>query len=411
MKSKIIIIILLLAAHWSCGQDYPDYYLMKAAENNPGLKAEFNQYLAAMEQIPQAKAMPDPRITFDLFLQPIETRVGPQRAKLAVSQAFPWFGTLKAQGDMSAQLADARLKSFEDKKLQLFREVKTSYTQMYFIFKSKTLIKENLLLLQSFKELARVNFESGRTGFVNVLRVEMEEQELQQQLAFLDDSQQVEFENFKNLLNVPLDKLPDFPDTLREEKLNGISQSFYDSIISNNRQLQHLRLQTAARDKAVEVAGLIGKPSFTVGMSFINIGERSDVDIPDNGQDAFLLPQLGLNIPLHRKKYQAMKRQAVLQKESLEHQMEEESNRLATALKNFIAEHLDASRRLTLYQRLHNLAKQSLLLLQTEFSTGKTGFEEVLRMERKLLTYQLEIVKARVDVNKAVYNIDYLMGR
>ena len=410
MKSKIVFTVLLFLGGATYGQDYFDRYLMIAAENNPGLKSKFNEYLAAMEQIPQAKALPDPQLTFSLFAQPIETRVGPQRASLAVSQAFPWFGTLKAQGEAATQMAESRLKAFEDRKLELFKEVKIAYTGLYFVHKSILLTEGNLKLLQSFKELVRVNFENGKTGFVNVLRVEMDEQELQNKLAYLNDSKQALLIQFENLLNTPLDEALTFPEILWEETLDEAKQTMYNNVISRNLQLQQLQRQMAAQNKKIEVAAHMGKPSFTLGMSYINIGQRSDVDIPDNGQDAFLFPQAGLRIPLYRKKYEALKNQQELLKESIRHDIEEKSDNLISRLEVLIRDHLDASRRQGLYKRLYALAEQSLALLQTEFTTGKTDFAEILRMERKLLTYQLELEKARVDANNSVYEINYLMG-
>lgn len=411
MKSKIALVALLFVCGITYGQEYLDRYLVTAAENNPGLKSKFNEYLAAMEQIPQAKALPDPQMTFSLFAQPVETRVGPQRATFAVTQAFPWFGTLKAQGQVAAQFADSRLKSFEDQKLRLFKEVKITYTQLYFIHKSILLTEENLALLRSLKELVKVNFESGKTGFVNVLRVEMDEQELQNKLAYLNDSRQAMLIQFENLLNDPLDQAPAFPELLWEETLDMEKQILYDSIVSQNLELQQLQSQMVAQNKKVEVADLMGKPSFTLGMSYINIGERSGVDIPDNGQDAFLFPQMGLKIPLQRRKYRAMKNQEELQKEGLQYQIEEKSDMLKTQLELLVRDHLDARRRRDLFQKLYQLAEQSLSLLQTEFTTGKTDFAEILRMERKLLAYQLELEKARVDANNTVYGIEYLLGR
>ena len=172
---KLIFFLLGALSLYAHGQTTMDSYLTHAAEHNPGLKAKFNDYLAAMEQIPQSTALPDPQITFGLFILPVETRVGPQRATLAVNQAFPWFGTLRAQGDAATKMAEARLFAFENAKLKLYRDVKIKYNELYFLKQSILLTQENLKLLSSFKELARVNFESGKTGFVSILRVEMEE--------------------------------------------------------------------------------------------------------------------------------------------------------------------------------------------------------------------------------------------
>ena len=411
MRIKTIFLLLYVFTSATYAQDQLDGYLVLAAKNNPGLKAEFNKYLAAMELIPQAKAMPDPQLTFSLFAQPIETRVGPQRASLAVNQAFPWFGTLKAKGEAAAQLADSRLKSFEDKKLALLKEVKTTYTELYFVHKSILLSEENLVLLNSFKELAKVNFESGKTGFVDVLRVEMDYEELQNSLSLLVDNKQALLVKFENLLNQPLNGPLTFPETLPTEVLSQPTKALYDSIVSGNLQLQQLQSQMVAQQKKVEIADLHGKPSFTLGMTYINIGERSEPGIPNNGRDAFVFPQAGLNIPLYRKKYQALKNQEELNKESLQYEIEEKSNRLASELEKLIKDHLDAVRRISLYKKLYSLAEQSLSLLQTEFVTGKRDFAELLRMERRLLSYRLELEKARMDSNNTIYEIEYLTGK
>jgi outer membrane protein TolC len=75
---KLIIIILIPAIGFS--QGIPEQYLTTAANNNPELKASFNEYMAALEKVPQVKSLPDPRFAFGYFIQPVETRVGPQQA-------------------------------------------------------------------------------------------------------------------------------------------------------------------------------------------------------------------------------------------------------------------------------------------------------------------------------------------
>ena len=54
-------------------------YLVYAALNSPGLEAAFNRWKAALERIPQARALSDPRFSYRYFIKEVETRVGPQR--------------------------------------------------------------------------------------------------------------------------------------------------------------------------------------------------------------------------------------------------------------------------------------------------------------------------------------------
>ena len=79
------------------GAELPDL-LAYAALNNPGLEAAFHRWKAALERVPQAKSLPDPRFTYRYFIEEVETRVGAQRQRFAIAQTFPWFGKLKLQG-------------------------------------------------------------------------------------------------------------------------------------------------------------------------------------------------------------------------------------------------------------------------------------------------------------------------
>jgi cobalt-zinc-cadmium efflux system outer membrane protein len=80
-------------------------------------------------------------------------------------------------------------------------------------------------------------------------------------------------------------------------------------------------------------------------------------------------------------------------------------------LENGWKNYSDADRRIQLYKSQSALAELSLNLLETEYSTGNMSFEEILRMERKLLKYKLEAEKAIADKQAAIAFIHYLMGR
>ena len=89
-------------------------YQQIALENNPELRAHYALFEAALQRIPQVNTLPDPTFSFGYFMIPVETRVGPQKAKLALSQMFPWFGTLKVQGDVATLEAEAKFQSFKN---------------------------------------------------------------------------------------------------------------------------------------------------------------------------------------------------------------------------------------------------------------------------------------------------------
>jgi outer membrane protein, heavy metal efflux system len=108
MKQYIAILMaMLLYSSMGFAQTLDDYFKI-AAENNPGLQAVYKEYEAALQKVPQVSTLPDPVFSFGYFISPVETRVGPQQAKFSLTQMFPWFGTLKAQGDAAALMAEAK---------------------------------------------------------------------------------------------------------------------------------------------------------------------------------------------------------------------------------------------------------------------------------------------------------------
>ncbi len=396
-------------------KQYLDKYLVIAAENNPELKSLYNQYQAALEQVTRDGALPDPQLNLGYFIQPVETRLGAQRGSASFSQMFPWFGTLDAQEKVAVEQAKSKFEAFEDAKLELFRDVKTTYNELYYLNEAIRITKENLGLLASFKGLAEVQFESGRSGFSSVLQVEMEEEELQTRLAYLEDSRQPLETQFEQLLNISLEEPVFLPEVLWKEQLLLGKQEIFQNILKENPRLDQLEYEAKSFKEQVEVARKQGFPSINLGASYTNISPRNDIDpqvgLEDNGRDAFIFPQVGIRLPLYRKKYKAMRQQALLQQEAAIFRKKNLENQLLTEMEEFYRNYLDAQRKVLLYDRLTNIARQSLELLQTELSTGQNNVFEIIRMERQLLGYNLELVRAQTEQNNSIYRINYLMGQ
>ena len=426
MKKNIINIgalIMFFLALWTnnshaqeeeIGIGYLDKYLVLAAENNPQIRSLYKEYLAALEKVVQEGTLPDPQISFGYFIQPVETRVGAQQATASFSQMFPWFGTLDAQERVAAERAQARLQLFEDAKLELFRDVKITYTELYYLEMAIQVTEENLALLSSFKSIAEVQFESGKTGFSSVLQVELEEEELESRLAYLKDSRIPLLTEFEELLNEELQEPLGFPDSLWEEQLLNEKSILLEMILAENPRLEQLEHQARSFEEQLIVAKKMGLPSFTLGGTYTNIASRTDLDpamaLPDNGQDAFIFPQIGIRVPLYRQKYKAMRQEAILQQEAVQLKKENLENELETKLEQLYRDYVDAVRNVELYSRLTTIAKQSLELYQTELSTGRNNVLEIIRMERQLLNYGLELARAKTERNNNVYRINYLIG-
>ena len=409
MRKYIYIIGLwLLIPFVAMAQQELDDYLVIAAENNPGLQVKFKEYMAALEVAPQVKALPDPQAAFAYFISPVETRVGPQQFKFSLSQMFPWFGTLETKENVASQTAKAKYEAFLESKSRLFNEVRSNYYNLYFNRKAIEITGENLAILGSFKKLANIKVEAGKVSSVDAYRVEMEIGDMENRLALLKDMQRVLKVMFINLLNAESGFEITIPESLWTRDIGLSKEQVWDTINSNNHQLLALSLQKEGLTFRKEVAEKAGKPDFSIGFDYTVVGQGENNLA---GTDAFLFPKVGITIPLYRNKYRAMVNEGVYLQEAKESEKAEKINLLETILELSWKDYLDSDRRIDLYITQQDLAEKSLKLLETEYATGNKNFEEILRMERKLLNYGLELEKARSDKQAAISFINYLMGK
>ena len=302
-------------------QEVLDQYLIQAAENNPGVKASFAEYMATLELVSQTGTLPDPQLAFAYFIQPVETRNGPQNFTISVSQLFPWFGTLSAKEELVENKAKAKYEAFEEAKAKLFFDVKSSYYSLYFIKKGIAITLENIRILETFKNLALIKIESGTASAIDGLRAQMEIADLENKLAFLKDKLNVQTTKFNNLLNVDAESPILTSDSLWSNDLELSKQAILDSLKQNNHQILKIDFLTASFKSKERVAKKSGLPKIAIGIDYIGIGEMSGS--VDGGKDAILFPKIGISIPIYRKKYKAMVAEAVFMQESTENKKAE----------------------------------------------------------------------------------------
>ncbi len=391
------------------GQVVLQDYLKTAALNNPSLTDKFNDYMAALEKVPQVGALPDPTIAFGYFIQPVETRVGPQQARISAAQMFPWFGTLSARKNSVESFAKAKYRVFEEAKSKLFFDVKSTYYNLFFMHQSIDVTLKNIEILSSFKNLANIKIESGLASSADVYRVEMEINDLENQLALMKDNAQVLSVKFNSFLNVDINTSLQIEDQLSEISLIS-KQIELDSIMANNHSLAVFNYQMEGLQHRQKLALKEGLPQFNVGIDYTFIGKGNST-ASNAGRDAFMFPKVGITIPLYRKKYKAKVQEVIYLQKAKFNEKSSKQNALIVLFEITWKDYQDALRRITLYHKQEYLASKSLSILESEYATNHTNFEELLRMERKLLKYALELQKAKVDKEAAAAFIKYLQGR
>jgi len=284
-------------------------YLGYAALNNAELKSKFEQWKAALEQIPQAKALDDPKFTYSYFIEEVETRVGPQRSKIGIMQTFPWFGEIEARTDVASAKAKAAKQEYEATKLKLFWQVKDAFYEFAYLAIAIDIAKENLELLQHFEEIARIKYKTAMAAHPDIIRAQVELAKLEDILKSLEELREPTVARLNSVLNRPADAQLIWPkkETLREVRIER--QYVIKALIKSNPELAELNWQVEAAKAKVELAKKKFYPDIGVGIDWIQTDNAASSGVRDSGKDPVVL-MFSMNIPLWRDSYKAAERQA-----------------------------------------------------------------------------------------------------
>lgn len=468
MKNWIIYILLILVYSSNAYGQTLNEYLIIAAENNPNLKSKYFQYQAALERVPQVGSLPDPQLGFSFFIMPMERYMGNQVGTISLMQMFPWFGTLGAAKNEMTFMAKAKFEEFNETKSMLFYEVRANWYALQLLEKEIAITKENIELLRTMEQIALTRFKSGgqssnnsggsgnmrssgnpntnssssgmggmnmqgqsQSGnspsrnmpqmgemesmsssgsMIDVLRVQMEINELQNNLALLEDSKIPLLVRFNLLLNRDKNETVLFSESIMAVTIPMSLNEIPDSIKANNPMLNMLEQDEQAFIAQGKMNQKMGLPMIGVGLQYDIFQPRANSESMMNGRN-MLMPMATVTIPLWRKKYTASVRESDFMRQSVIELKQEVSNQLMVNYEDALKDFKDADRRVKLYQDQTSLANQALNILIVQYTTEGSNFEEVLRMQQQLLDYRLKYLDALIDGNIAVAMMERLMGR
>jgi len=385
-------------------------YLQIAAENNPDVKSAYYRYQAALQEVPIAGTLNDPEIGFGYFVKPVETRVGAQEARVSLTQMLPWFGTLSQRKTVASTEARVRFEEFQEQRNRLFFSVQERWYEIYFMKQSIEILNQNIQILETFERAALQNYETAIGRQVDVLRVQIELEELQNQLSIQKDELGVLKTDFNSLLNRDPSYEVRSRDQIESIAVIPETDDLYDQILVRNPSLQQLEYKSRARQDEIALARKSNRPSFYVGVDYTFVSERP-AEIDDNGKDAFMLRGT-VKVPIFKNRNRARVEQAQQLERAADYAKQEQKNRLRTNLETALKDLRNADRNLTLASDVQiRYTEQAVEMLLGEYASEGAEFEEVLRMQQRLLDYLLLREQSLSNMNIAQAYLDYISGK
>lgn len=362
----------------------------EALENNPEIQKFELQYKRASEKVNEVNTIPNTEFGVGYFVSEPETRTGAQRFKVSVKQMLPWFGAITSRKDYVTALADAKYEDIVIAKRKLMASVSQSYYNLYANQATQQVVSENIKLLETYETMVLTSVEVGKASAVDVLRLQMRQNDLQQLKDVLQQQFLAEQTNFNNLLNRDNKTKISVADSL------SIPLEDFE-ITSENLSVHPELLKFDKLYHSVEKSELLNQkessPMVGFGLDYINVQERPDMSFSDNGKD-IIMPMLSVSIPIFNKKYKSVSKQNELEQQEINYQKQERLNSLKTLLDKALNDRISA--RISHKTAAKNLkqAKDAEQILVKSYETGTIDFNDVLDIQEVQLKFQINQIEA-----------------
>ena len=389
--------------------------LREILAKNPDLRARAAAADAAARRGDSDGALPDPVLATTTYLQSPETRVGPQKLMLSLTQQIPWMGTLglkRAAADDGAAAARADL---EAARLSLVTAARELCHQLGFLAEKEAVVRDDRAALVHYEEVARARYASGVGLEQAVVKIQAE--------LTRDDARLLEIATQRAALAARLNAMRDATGAAVPDVGPPPRYPRYDPDLAALRErAASARPEVAAADARIRraealvgVARKAGAPGLNLGLTYSVVGTRSDPaglasPPPDDGKDV-LGVVAGVSLPLWRGKIAAGVDEADLQKARAEEDRRSVLAGVDRSLDDLAARLPLTWRRVRLYEdELSVQAEQSLRSAESGYAAGTVSALELLDAERVLLDVRIAAAQARTDYATAVADLEGAVG-
>jgi cobalt-zinc-cadmium efflux system outer membrane protein len=389
MKKLFFILFGVLSFNVSNAQQL-ETLIEEGLTNNPEIQIFELKHQVAKEKVNEANTLPNTQIGIGYFVSEPETRTGAQRFKVSAKQIFPSFGSITARENYATSLANAVYEDVVIAQRKLVASISQSYYNLYALKEKQTVLNENITLLETYEELALTSVEVGKASAVDVLRLQMRQNELEQLKQVLEQDYLAEQTALNKLLNreknieISIDSELTMPSEIT--LINSEKLTLHPELLKYDKLYESVEKSELLNQKE-------SSPMLGFGLDYIAVSKRPNLDFSNNGKD-IVMPMVSVSIPIFNNKYKSKTKQNELLKKEINFQKQDKLNRLETVLDKAVKKNTSA--RISYNTQAKNLkqAKDAETILVKNYETGTIDFNDVLDIQELQLKFQINQIES-----------------
>ncbi len=390
-------------------------FLQDVLQHNPDVAALAANARAAAEVAPQVRSLPDPTAAVMAYLVPPQTRVGPQRLAVTLSQRFPWFGKLHLREQAALLAAAGQRHLVEARRLAVVTQARQLWNEAAFLDSWAAIVRTDRGALGRYEDVARSRYSTGAGNEQAVIRIQAE--------ITRDDGKLLDIARRRADVQASLNALrgqpagaplprPTLPRAARFRLDPAVLRA---TAMANDPTLAAAEAAVAGAGAEEQLAGKAYDPDVTLGLGYTVVGRRTDAagrasPPEDNGQDIVGL-SAAINLPIHRAALAAGVREAAERRLAAVQRRRGAVAGLDQSLGD-LEQRLDLTwQQLRLFDDVLTIqAEQSLSSAEAGYAAGTVGALDLLDAERVLLEVRTSSARTHADYASTTARLEGVLG-
>ena len=370
-----------------------DDLIETALRANPALRAAYLRSAAMATESLEARTLPDPTVGFTYQPMPILTARGYQRSQWRFEQMIPFPGKRRLRGEVAGLHAEVAESEADVLAEDLILQIKQAYDELYRVQEQGRLVEHFQAELRNFEDAAAVRYEVGEGLQQSILKAQLERNALSLRLEKLGEEGRTAMERLAFLLD-----LPDVSEVEGRVLARSPTIRPEDGLLARalevRPEMDALRLEIERSEKGIDLARREFLPDFMLSVNYFDIG-ASELMPTATGRDAVAL-NVGVRLPLWLGKQRANLQQAKLERSRAEARLQSLRTSIRTEIADLAYRMEGQERQLALLeQNLLPQARSTVEATLSAYSTGRTGFLDVLDAERMLFNLRMDQIDTR----------------
>jgi len=378
-------------------------FIDEAMANSPEIQKVDFQYKIASEKVEEVNSLPNTEFNLGVMAIAPEMEMPMERFRASAMQMLPWFGTISARENYASSMADAQYVEVTIAKRKLALSVAQFYYQLYEIRAKQEVLEKNIALLRTYERLALTSVEVGKASAVDVLRLQIRQNELQQSIDVLTQQNKGIQAALNSVMNREHDREIAAISSLEIPENDNFYS--YERLSVNPELLKYDKLY-----ESVERSELLNQkesgPMVGFGVEYIN--QENNPMITSDFKD-MVMPMVSLSIPIFNNKYKSQTRQNELRKLEIQSQKEERLNVLKAELAKAISQRNQARIKYETQTKNLKQAEDAEEILIKNYETGTIDFNDVLDIQELQLKFQMSQIEAVKQYYAQAAVINYLI--